>query len=58
MKTASIAQICYVNGIPFLSIRRITDAAKRNGGKHFEPNHVKTSGIAANLAIGIIQELV
>lgn len=36
IKTASISHVCYVNNIPFISIRSITDTASHSGTEHFE----------------------
>lgn len=58
METASIAHVCYVNGIPFLSIRCITDTAKHSGSEQFEENCAKASEIAAALTIEIIKDTV
>lgn len=35
METASIAHVCYVNKIPFISIRSITDTATHSGIQNF-----------------------
>lgn len=57
METASIAHACYVNGIPFLSIRCITDTAEHSGSEQFEKNCAKASEIAAALTIEIIKNI-
>ena len=31
METAGIAHVCYVNGIPFIAIRCVTDTAEHSG---------------------------
>lgn len=36
METASIAHVCYVNKIPFIAIRSITDTATHSGIDNFE----------------------
>lgn len=38
METASIAHVCYVNKIPFISIRSITDTEDERGVEVFESN--------------------
>lgn len=55
METAGIAHVCYVNGIPFLSIRCITDTAEHSGNETFHANCVRASEIAANLTMEIIK---
>lgn len=35
---AAAAHVCYVNGIPFLSVRTVTDTAEHKGIENFEQN--------------------
>lgn len=56
METASIAHVCYVNKIPFLSIRCITDTAEHKGVENFEKNSIKSSIIAKNITLAILKE--
>lgn len=56
METASIAHVCYVNKIPFLSIRCITDTAEHNGVENFEENCVEASMIAKDLTVALLKE--
>ena len=57
METASIAHVCYVNTIPFISIRSVTDTAKHSGTGHFEENCKKASEIAMNITVALLTEL-
>lgn len=57
METASIAHVCYVNNIPFISIRSITDTATHSGTGHFEENCKKASTIAKDITIALLAEL-
>lgn len=57
METAGIAHVCYVNGIPFLSIRCITDTAEHSGNETFHANCARASEVAANLTMEIINEI-
>jgi len=57
METAAVAHVCYVNRIPFLSVRCITDTATHSGIDSFEENSAKASEIAARLTVEIIKEL-
>ena len=57
METAAIAHVCYVNGIPFLSIRCITDTAEHSGNETFHANCARASEIAAELVTEIIKEI-
>lgn len=57
METASIAHVCYVNRIPFISIRSITDTATHSGTGHFEENCQKASAIAKDITVALLAEL-
>ena len=57
METAAIAHVCYVNSIPFLSVRCITDTAEHSGNETFHANCARASEIAAELVTEIIKEL-
>ena len=58
METAGIAHVCYVNNIPFLAVRCITDTASHSGNEHFEENIIKASEIAAKITKSIICNLI
>ncbi|MDV4149416.1 5'-methylthioadenosine/adenosylhomocysteine nucleosidase [Clostridium sp. AL.422] len=53
METASVAHVCYVNNIPFISIRSITDTESKCGVENFELNCVS----AANNSIDILEKV-
>ena len=57
METASIAHVCYVNNIPFLSIRCITDTAQHSGMDHFDENCAKASAIAKDITVALLTEI-
>ncbi|MBO7450352.1 MAG: 5'-methylthioadenosine/adenosylhomocysteine nucleosidase [Clostridiales bacterium] len=38
METAGMAHVCYVNEVPFISIRSITDTAEHSGSANYEEN--------------------
>lgn len=57
METASVAHVCYVNKIPFIAIRTITDTSCHSGIDEFERNCDKASQISANLVKGVLREL-
>ena len=57
METASIAHVCYVNRIPFIAIRCVTDTAEHSGSEHFEENCGKASCIAKNITVAFLKEL-
>lgn len=57
MESGSVAHTCYVNNIPFVFIRSMSDSADENGSKSFE-NNVETASLnAINLVEGIIEKL-
>lgn len=57
MESASIAHVCYVNNIPFISIRTITDTASRSGVENFEQNCDKASIISKDIVLAVLEEL-
>ena len=57
METVSIAHTCYVNSVPFLSVRTITDTAEHKGIENFEKNCETASERAAEIVLGILEEL-
>lgn len=57
METASIAHVCYVNHIPFLAVRTITDTVTHKGIEQFEQNCEAASEISAEIVIGLIGQL-
>lgn len=57
METAAIAHTCYVNGIPFLAIRCVTDTASHCGTAFFEENCAKAAGVAKDLTLALLDEL-
>lgn len=57
METASIAHVCYVNKVPFIAIRSITDTATHVGVENFEKNCKKASVIAKDVTLSFIDKL-
>ena len=57
MESASIAHVCYVNSIPFIVIRSVTDTASHSGSEHFEENCMRASAIAKDLTVALLSEL-
>lgn len=57
METASIAHVCYVNGIPFISIRCVTDTSKHSGIDNFDENCAKASMIATDITVALLAEI-
>lgn len=57
METAAIAHVCYVNRVPFLSIRCVTDTADHSGAEAFETNCTKAAAIAKEITLALVAEL-
>ena len=57
METASIAHVCYVNEIPFIAIRTLTDTATHSGAEHFEKNVVTASNISKEIVVEFLREI-
>lgn len=57
METASIAHVCYVNKIPFVAIRTITDTPDHKGIGAFEENCPKAAQISADFVCAMLKEI-
>ena len=57
METAAIAHVCYVNRVPFIAIRSITDNADHDGSEFFEMNCEKASAIAKDVTLALLGEM-
>ncbi len=57
METASIAHVCFVNQIPFIAVRTITDTASHAGVGNFRKNCEKASIISKDIVLLILEEL-
>ncbi|MDD4112879.1 MAG: 5'-methylthioadenosine/S-adenosylhomocysteine nucleosidase [Herbinix sp.] len=57
METASIAHVCYVNRIPFIAIRTITDTPTHSGSDNFDINCEKSSEIAKDIVLKLLDEM-
>ena len=57
METAGIAHVCYVNRVPFIAIRCVTDTAAHSGVDKFEENCTKASMIAASITVALLNEI-
>ena len=55
METAAVAHVCYVNRVPFLAVRSITDTGEDSGVETFEENGARASELAAEITIGLLQ---
>ena len=57
METAGVAHVCYVNRIPFLAVRTITDTVTHQGIETFDQNCEAASEISAEIVLGILGQL-
>lgn len=57
METASIAHVCYVNRIPFIAIRCVTDTTMHSGIENFEENCERASIIARDITVALLKEI-
>ncbi|MBR5383245.1 MAG: 5'-methylthioadenosine/S-adenosylhomocysteine nucleosidase [Clostridia bacterium] len=56
MESAAAAHACYLNGIPFLAIRAISDTAE-SGPEAFEVNEISAADAAASAAREVLKAL-
>lgn len=57
METTAIAHTCYVNNIPFIAIRSITDTQDECGIENFEKNCERASHIAKEITLKLIDRI-
>jgi len=57
METASIAHVCYVNQLPFIAIRTVTDTATHSGVAHFEKNVSIAAEISKKVVLELLNEI-
>ncbi len=56
-ETASVAQVCYANGIPFIAVRTITDTAAHSGVDNFNKYCDAASEIAKEVVLALLKEM-
>lgn len=57
METAAVAHVCHVNGVPFISVRTVTDTPAHRGTEAFETNCDHASEIAAGFVCRMLTAL-
>lgn len=57
METASVAHVCYVNRIPFIAVRSLTDNATHSATGDFEQNCEAASSISADFVRTMLKHL-
>ena len=55
METAAVAHVCYVNQVPFLAVRTLTDTADQRGAACFEQNCDKAAWIAKEVTRTLLE---
>ena len=53
METAAVAHVCYVNHVPFIAVRTISDCAEHDD---FEENGDRAAEIAAEVTLALLDE--
>ena len=56
METAGVAHVCYVNKVPFLAIRTITDTPDCEGQEVFVQNCAAASAIACRVTLRLLED--
>ena len=56
MEAASLAQVCYINNIPFAGIRGISDSADEGASTDFKENLRKASDNCAKLLLAVLKK--
>lgn len=57
METAGIAHVCYVNRVPFVAIRAITDTADHSGANQFAQNCVRAARISKDVVAAMLRQM-
>lgn len=57
METTAVAHVCYVNKIPFIAVRTITDTADHSGIDTFHENCPKAASIAKDFVCELISRI-
>lgn len=57
METAGIAHACYLNGVPFLSVRTVTDTEEERGISVYSDNSAQAEKTAAQITLAVVKEL-
>lgn len=57
METAGIAHACYINRVPFLAVRTITDTEEDNGLDIYSKNSHLAGTLAAEITMELIRQL-
>ena len=57
MESGAAAHVCYVNQIPFLAVRSISDTAQHSGVGTFEENCERASALSAQVVLRLLEQM-
>ena len=57
METAAMAHVCFAHGVPFLSVRCITDDVLHSGTAHCEQNFDQAAQRARDFVLALLEEI-
>lgn len=57
MESGAVAHVCYVNHVPFLAVRTITDTAEYAGEEIFEQNCRQAAALSKDFVLRLLEEL-
>lgn len=55
METSSIAHCCYINDMPFISLRSVSDLADEQADNTYEKNKQKATDVAGKLLLKVLE---
>jgi adenosylhomocysteine nucleosidase len=57
MESAAVAQVCRLNGVPWVVVRAISDSAEEHGIAEFRSNLREAASLAASVAAGLAKSI-
>ncbi len=57
MESAAVAQVCRLNGLPWVVVRVISDSAEENGVEEFRTNLTESARLAARVAGRMVESI-
>jgi adenosylhomocysteine nucleosidase len=57
MESAAVAQVCRLNGVPWVIVRAISDSAEEDGIAEFRGNLREAAGVAGSVAAGLTKSI-
>ncbi len=57
MESAAVAQVCQMNGVPWVIVRAISDSAEEDSIAEFRGNLREAASLAASVAAGITKSI-